>query len=467
MPCESLPHPSGRAEFLNVSIRERDMVEKHRRHLSVEYVSPSSLKLDPGNPRIHSRTQLKKLRRSIKRYGFIVPILVVGDNRVVAGNGSLQAALMSGEKQVPIVRLEGLTETEARAFALAHNRLAEDSTWDDRLLQEIFRGLEALDFDLEDTGFSMTEIDLRIADLSLGESAEDADDQFPKEENLPPASTPGDVFTLGRHRIACLDARKEESYAILFEGKKAHIVLTDSPYNLASSRIGGKGRIRHPNFVMAAGEMDTTQFVHFLTTVFQLLARNSIDGSLHYLFMDWRHAYELLAAAYRIYTEYKACCVWTKTNAGMGSLYRSQHEFVFVFKNGRAAHRNNVELGKHGRNRTNVWAYAGMNDFSRQTDEGNLLTLHPSVKPVRLLADALLDASARGDLVLDSFIGSGSTLIAAERVRQICFGLELDQRYIDTTIRRWQRYTGEKALHAASGKRFDDLAARPKGGRRG
>jgi DNA modification methylase len=237
----------------------------------------------------------------------------------------------------------------------------------------------------------------------------------------------------------------------------ANVVFTDPPYNVpVQGHVSGKGRIQHREFAMAAGELSGRQFTAFLCTVLQLLARHSIDGALHYLCMDWRHAHQLLEAALGVYSEYKNLCVWVKNNGGMGSLYRSKHELVFVFKNGRAPHRNNVQLGRNGRYRTNVWNYAGMNNFRRESDEGNLLKLHPTVKPVALIADALLDASARGDIVLDAFLGSGSTLIAAERVGRVCYGLELDPLYVDTAIRRWQKHSGEHAVHGVSGRRFDE-----------
>jgi hypothetical protein len=210
---------------------------------------------------------------------------------------------------------------------------------------------------------------------------------------------------------------------------------------------------------MAAGEMDEAEFTGFLTEALGHLAAYSRDGSLHFICMDWRHMGELLAAGKRTYTEIKNLCVWTKDNPGMGSLYRSQHELVFVFKHGREPHRNHIQLGRYGRNRSNVWNYPGVNSFSRSGPEGNLLALHPTVKPVALVADALRDCSGRGEIVLDGFLGSGTTLIAAERTGRVCHGLELDPLYVDTAIRRWQILTGQHAHHAGSDRRFDDLAA--------
>ena len=240
----------------------------------------------------------------------------------------------------------------------------------------------------------------------------------------------------------------------------AAMIFTDPPYNVKiDGHVSGLGSIRHREFAMASGEMSETEFISFLTRACSLMARYSTDGSIHFLCIDWRHMSELLEAGRLAYTELKNLCVWTKDNAGMGSLYRSQHELIFVFKHGRSAHRNNVDLGRHGRYRTNVWHYAGANPFSRKTEEGNLMEIHPTVKPVAMVADAILDCSARSDIVLDSFLGSGTTLMAAERTGRICYGLEMDPVYVDAAIRRWQAYTGGEAKHAVTGCSFDEMEA--------
>jgi DNA modification methylase len=247
---------------------------------------------------------------------------------------------------------------------------------------------------------------------------------------------------------------------VLMVGRRAAMAFTDQPYNVRiNGHATGLGAIQHQEFAMASGEMDRIESTSFLTRSCALMAKHSIDGSIHYQFMDWRHMGELIEAGLLAYSELKNVCVWVKDNAGMGSHYRSQHELVFVFKNGSAPHRNNVQLGRFGRSRSNVWQYPCANTFSRQSDEGNLAALHPTVKPVRLVADAILDSSERGDIVLDPFLGSGTTLIAAERVGRVCHGMEIDPIYVDTIIRRWQAFTGDKAVHAVTGRRFDDLTA--------
>jgi DNA modification methylase len=345
---------------------------------------------------------------------------------------------------------------------IADNKLAEIATWDDRLLAEQLQELSVhgLDFNIEVTGFEMGEIDLRIASLEEPpESDDDPTDVVPEVSAGPPLSKNGDLWVLDRHRLLCGSALETPAFAALMGGEQAAMGFTDPPYNVRiDGHASGLGAIHHRPFPMASGEMDGAEFTAFLAGAFRNLAAFSVDGSLHYICMDWRHVEELLAAGRAAYGELKNLCVWVKDNAGMGSLYRSQHELVFVFKHGRSEHRNNIQLGRFGRNRSNIWRYAGANSFARCGEEGNLLALHPTVKPVAMVADAILDCSARGDIVLDAFLGSGTTLIAAERTGRRCYGLELDASYVDTIVRRWQALTGGSACHTASGRSFDDLA---------
>jgi len=273
-------------------------------------------------------------------------------------------------------------------------------------------------------------------------------------------SQPGDCWELDSHRLVCGDAHDETAYHVLMAERHAAMVFTDPPYNVPiDGHASGLGRVRHRDFMMASGELSEVEFNAFLSQAFTQMSHYTTDGALIYICMDWRHVSELLAAGRTAFTELKNLCVWDKGTGGMGSLYRSQHELVFVFKHGTGLHRNNVQLGQYGRYRTNVWSYPGGNSFARDMQEGNLNALHPTVKPVALVADALLDASARGDIVLDPFVGSGTTIIAAERTGRACYSLELDPRYVDTAIRRWQNWTGHQARHAASSKLFDDMAS--------
>ena len=425
----------------------------------IEFKLISALKPDPKNTRVHSKAQIRQIAESIRIFGFIVPVLVDPSDQIFAGHGRVLAAQSLGHTKVPAIRVDHLTPAQVRAFAIADNRLTENARWDDELLAVQLKELADLnlDFSLDVTGFSMAEIDLRIESLDAPADEDPAD--------LAPApgvavSKLGDLWEMGKHRLICGNSLERQVYEALMGRKRASVVFTDPPYNVPiDGHVGGNGKIKHREFAMAAGEMSEAGFTEFLQRALKLIVQFSVDGSIHYVCMDWRHIYELVTAGKDAYSELKNICAWVKPTAGMGSLYRSQHEFVLVFKNGKAPHRNNIELGRHGRNRSNVWAYAGTTPFGREVEEGNLLAMHPTVKPVRMIADALLDCSARGDIVLDPFLGSGSTLIAAERVGRVCYGIELDPRYVDTAIRRWQRYTGLKATRAASGRTFDDLEA--------
>jgi DNA modification methylase len=427
--------------------------------LDVVLLPIERLKPDPTNPRQHSKKQIRQIADSIDSFGFNVPVLVDADLKVIAGHGRLLAARQLGFAEVPTISLEHLTPEQARAFAIADNRLTEIATWDENLLGQQLRELSELDltFSIEVTGFEIGEIDLLIENTAR---KEDAADHLPKPAPGPAICHPGDVWQLGRHRILCGSAIEEHAYAILMGEDRAAAVFADPPYNVPiEGHAGGLGAIHHREFAMASGEMDQRGFTAFLAQVCTLLARYSRDGSLHYLCMDWRHIRELLEAVQPVYSELKNLCIWAKDNAGMGSFYRSQHELVFVFKSGRGRHRNNVQLGKHGRDRSNLWRYPGIRTESRSSEEGNLLALHPTVKPVRLVADALLDCTARGEIVLDPFLGSGTSLLAAERVGRVCRGIEIDPLYVDTAIRRWQTHTGDEARHVESGRSFDEIAA--------
>ena len=274
---------------------------------------------------------------------------------------------------------------------------------------------------------------------------------------LPAVSRRGDLWQLGPHRILCADALDPASYAHLLGDKTADLVFVDPPYNVRiEGHVSGLGRAHHAEFAMASGEMSEADFTAFLEKSLAHHAAHSKDGALHYVCMDWRHTGELLAASRPVYIECKNLCVWVKTNAGMGSLYRSQHELVYVFKVGTAPHINNVDLGRHGRTRSNVWRYAGANAFGSERDE--TLAIHPTVKPVRLVADAILDCSRRGDRVLDGFAGSGTTLLAAERTGRVGYGLEIEPRYVDASIRRLAEHAGLDAVHVETGLSFHEMA---------
>ena len=428
--------------------------------LSISYCSPESLNPNAKNPRVHTKKQVSQIAQSIRSFGFNVPLLVDDRHNVIAGHGRLQAAQQLGWTKVPVIMLGHLTKAQQSAFLIADNRLTENSSWDNRLLGEQLKTLAEMDltFDMEATGFEIGEIDLLIDGLDVVAEA-DADDQIPAVTGAH-VTQAGDLWQLGKHRVLCADALRAENHAMLMDGAKANLVITDPPYNVAiDGHASGLGKFRHREFEMAAGEMSRSEFIAFLHSAMVAAKDSSLTGSLAYWFMDWRHMEEMLTAGAKAYTALLNLCVWTKTNAGMGSFYRSAHELIFLFKNGTSSHRNNVQLGRFGRNRTNVWSYPGANNFSRSGPEGDLLSLHPTPKPVALVADAIKDCTARGDLVLDPFLGVGTTIIAADRTGRCCYGMELDPHYVDASIRRWQTHTGQKAVLLRTGETFETREA--------
>ena len=426
-------------------------------HPAIVQVPIGALLPSPTNARTHSKRQISQIAASIRRFGFNNPILADANNVVRAGHGRLEAAKLLGMAAVPVIRASHMSPADFRAYALADNRLAEEAGWDEDILAIEFQELRLIapDLDLTLTGFEVAEIDLIVEQAGQGEDP--ADEAEDPGQGLPAVCRAGDLWLLGDHRIFCGNALEPAAYGLLLEGQPADAVFTDPPYNVRiSGHVSGKGAIQHREFAMASGEMTDGEFRGFLRSSASLLAANSKPGSMHFICMDWRHALPLLDVGTEFY-ELKNICVWVKDNGGMGSLYRSQHELVMVFRMPGGEHQNNVQLGRFGRNRTNVWSYPGVNSFSRSGEEGNLLALHPTVKPVQLVADALLDCTVPGNLVLDAFLGSGSTLIASERTHRRCYGIELDPAYVDAAIRRWQRHTGAHAVHATSKARFDDV----------
>jgi DNA modification methylase len=427
--------------------------------LSLEYQAVSALKPRASNPRTHSKKQIAQIANAIRRFGFTNPVLVDDGNGIVAGHGRIEAAKTIGLAEVPTVRLSDLSEADIRAYVIADNKLAENAGWDRNLLGLELQYLTELDidFDVTITGFELPDIDVLIGELSPAANDNDPADAIIEPACGPAVSRLGDIWKIGQHRLICADSTKAESYEALLGSERAQMVFSDPPYNVPiSGHVGGLGAIQHREFAMASGEMSEAQFSGFLTTVFRHLATYSANGSIHFQCMDWRHLREIQAAGDAAYTELKNVCVWAKNNGGMGSLYRSQHEFVFVFKSGTAPHVNNVELGKHGRYRTNVWNYAGVNSFGGDRSD---LNLHPTVKPVTMVADAILDCSNRKGIVLDAFVGSGTTLIAAEKTGRRGYGIEIDPQYCDVTIRRLRAICGLQAVLEATGETFEEIAS--------
>jgi DNA modification methylase len=399
-----------------------------------------------------------QIATSIQAFGFNNPVLIDNDDMVVAGHGRLEAAKLLGLAEVPTILLEHLSAAQKKAYIIADNRLAELAGWDNDILAIELENLLAvdLDFEITATGFEVAEIDLLLQPDC--DKQPDPADEAPPVRDGPAVAQAGDLWLIGPHRLYCGDALVSSSYAALMAGEEAEMIFTDPPYNVPiAGHVCGLGKVQHREFAMASGEMSEAEFTRFLTGAFRQMAAASADGSVHYVCMDWRHLHELLRAGRIAYSTLLNMCVWAKANGGMGSLYRSQHELVAVFKRGEAAHINNVQLGRHGRNRTNVWNYAGMNSF--QEGREDKLALHPTLKPVALVADAILDCSKRGSIILDPFAGAGTTIVAAQRTGRRCFAMEIDPLYVDATLRRARLATGIEPLLAATGEEFQSHEA--------
>lgn len=406
------------------------------RPLAVVYKTTASLIPDARNARTHPKRQIDQIVGSIKAFGFTNPILIDSDGTIIAGHGRLLAAKAIGMAEVPTIELTGLNDHQKRALRLADNKIAQGAGWDVDLLKVELAELATLDIDMDltVTGFSTGELDVLL------NGPADPDDEVIPAVPSHPRTKSGDIWVLGEHRVGCGDSRDADFLrAVVGAGEKIDAAFLDPPYNVKiSGHANAKGR--HREFEMASGEMSEAEFRTFLVETLGAAANVSRDGAVHFVCMDWRHMDDVAASAGTIYGDLLNLCFWNKSNAGMGSLYRSKHELVFVYKVGNAPHFNAVELGRHGRNRTNVWDYASVNSFvgSRRED----LALHPTVKPTALVADALQDVTRRGDLVLDTFLGSGTTLIAAERCGRRFRGIDIDPAYVDVAVDRWVAMTG-------------------------
>jgi len=428
-------------------------IKKQIDKLELTYVSIDTLKPYKNNSRKHSPKQIQQLANCISEIGFVVPILVDEDNTMIAGHCRYAAATKLKLSEVPVIITTHLSQSQIKAFVIADNKIAFNASWDKEMLKTELQAINLqTKFDIELTGFEMAEIDIILDDAVEDETDED---DIPELDNKPAITQLGDIWILGDHILFCGDALLQESYKELLGKMRADIVVTDPPYNVKiQGHVCGNGKVKHSEFAMASGEMSDGEFVDFLKTSCSNMVKYSRDGSIHYIFMDWRHIDALIRAGKLTYSELKNICIWNKDNGGMGSLYRSKHEMIAVFKNGSAPHVNNIELGKHGRYRTNVWDYKGVNSFGRNQKD---LAMHPTVKPVAMIADAIKDCSKRGDIVLDPFAGSGSTLIATEKTGRKAYCIELDPKYCDVIIKRWQNLTGQDAYHADSFSSFDEI----------
>jgi DNA modification methylase len=421
------------------------------------YRTPSSLRVT-RHARQHSKRQIRQIAASIKAFGFLVPILIEEGGNVIVGNGRLAAAVFLQLNSIPTLLVTGLSEAQIRAFMIADNKITENAGWDRQALAAefgaLFELLPPIGLDLTITGFSTGEIDQILVDHEP--SKVDPDDVVPPIEDVH-VSQSGDHWQLGPHHILCGDARSTLDLDRLLNGTAIRMVITDGPYNVKiHGHVQGRGRIKHREFAFASGEMNEPQFIEFLEASFSNFVRTCVDGAIVFIFIDWRHIGELLKAAKPNFTEFKNLIVWNKTSPGQGTFYRSQHELIGVFKVGTAEHTNTFGLGQNGRTRSNIWTYPGANSFraGRMDD----LAMHPTVKPIALIVDAMRDCSMKGDAILDVFLGSGTTIMAAEKIGRRGFGIEYDPAYVDVAVRRWQAYTRSDAVLVGDGRTFDEIA---------
>lgn len=416
------------------------------------------LKPWPNNPRTHPKKQLKQLVKSIEHFGFTTPILMSTDRYIIGGHGRVEAAKLAGLTHVPAIELPSLSKDQLRALVIADNKLALNAGWDEELLAVVLEELVEVNFDLNLTGFELAEIDVIL------DGAADADPEWHESsgDDIPEIAETavtrrGDLWLLGRHKLLCGDAQDATDFERLMGEERADMAFLDAPYNVQiDGNVCGLGSVKHRNFAFASGEMSEAEFTTFLTVTHSNVANVMRDGAIVFSCMDWRHVREMLAAGKAAFTEQKNLIVWNKTNAGLGSFYRSQHELIFVFKQGTAEHTNNFGLGGSGRHRSNVWTYPGISSMT--SDRAEQLAAHPTAKPVAMIADAIRDCSKRGDIILDCFAGSGSSGLAAHKTGRIARLIEYDPLYCDTIVRRWEKVTGKRATLADSGRPFEDVA---------
>jgi DNA modification methylase len=433
-----------------------------RRLGPIEYQPIASLAAYDKNPRRHPEKQIVNLMASISEFGFALPVLVDAERTIIVGHARIEAARRLGIAEVPVLVAGNWSKAQVRAYRLADNRLAELATWDDELLSiELSALIEIDEVPIDLLGWETAEIDLIVDGEGKSINSADPADEIPEPPAVPVSRT-GDLWLLGSHRLLCASSLESVAWQLLMDGRLGAMAFTDAPYNVpVSGHVCGLGKIQHAEFAMASGEMSRAEFTTFLSDAVKQMAGNVRDGAVIDLCMDWRHLPELLSAIEANDLALLNLCVWNKSNGGMGSLYRSKHELVLIAKKGKAPHTNNVELGKHGRYRTNVWDYAGVNSFGKGRMED--LTDHPTVKPVALVADAIRDVTRPGEIVLDAFMGSGTTILAAERAKRIAYGIEIEPGYVDVAIRRWSGMTSQEAVLEETGETFEEVAMRRAG----
>jgi len=431
-----------------------------RNSMVIEYIAVSELKSHPSSPRVLKPLDERTAAKVMDVREFEQPLVIDGTNTVIVGEIFFRAARQLGRETVPVIRVEHLSDTEALEMLVAYQRLNELGEWDRQQLAilNLKFELELPGYEPGHIGFEVGAMDLIVGELPEGQD-EPEDEPFDELSSDIAVSENGDVWQLSKHRIVCGDSTDPATFAKLMAGvSPAALVFIDPPFGcVINGFVAGAGR--HREFVMGSGEMSPDELFAFFTAFIAAFVPHLKAGAVVEIVIDWRSLHLMLRASEPLLGPLINLAVWTKDRPGQGSFLRSQHELVLIFKYGKGRFRNNVQLGRHGRSRSNVWSYPSAKTASTGSDEGNLLKHHPTPKPVRLVADAILDVTKRGDIVIDAFLGSGTTLIAAEKVGRVCHGIELDPLYVDLAIRRWQAWSGEQAVHEATGKTFAEIEA--------
>ncbi|MFO1260771.1 MAG: site-specific DNA-methyltransferase [Sphingomonadaceae bacterium] len=418
--------------------------------------APAELKAFPNTPRKHSQKQITQMIGSLRRFGATRPVLITPDDEIVCGHAVVEAARQMKLPTIPTICITEMSEAEIRAYRIADNKLGEGSSWDLSVLGEelsvIIEDEEGI-LGLEALGFEIAEAEVILE--GIAEPQRDAAETVPAPKAVA-ITRVGDIWVLGEHKLFCGSCLDSQSWELLMGAEKGNVAFCDPPYNVpVAGHVSGLGKKVHSEFAMASGEMSSEEFIAFNRDWLEKTTAHMTNGAVIAACMDWRHIFELESAIRAIGLERLNLCVWNKTNGGMSSLWRSKHELVYIAKVGTAPHINNVQLGRFGRYRTNVWDYAGANSFGKSRDAD--LADHPTVKPIAMVADYLRDVSHRGQIVLDPFMGSGTTLLAAERTGRVARGIEIDPVYVDVAIRRWEEMTGNEASLMNDGRSFADI----------
>ncbi len=428
--------------------------------LKIETVNVEQLKPYKNNAKIHNPGQISQIAESIQQFGFVNPILIDENDEIIAGHGRFEAAKVLNLPQVPVIRIGHLTNVQKRKLRIADNRISENGGgWDADLLNiEIGELCELEDIaDITITGFNDIEIDQILTEPRTKSEVKKLD-AVPYVADDEIITVPGDIWEFdGGHRIICGDSTDRDTFAKLLGNKRVNLVLQDPPFNIKiKGFVSGNGSVKHPDFAMAAGEMSDSEYTEFLGKNFALCSEFANDNAMIFNFIDWRNVMPMLTACKQNFARYINLCVWVKNKAGMGTPYRSQHELCTVFLNKDGKVPDHIQLGKYGRNRSNVWHYYGCNSYGPHRND---LKMHPTVKSFEMLSDIMLDVTSIGDAVLDCFLGSGSTFIAAQRHKRICYGIEYEPKYVDTCVKRFYEAFGIDAINLRTGKTYTDLLA--------